>query len=279
MHPTLNHLIQLQELTLIREEQKLARQGAHLEKLDASIDKMTSNLPDDVRLMFNKLRKKDKNAVVLISEGTCSGCGMQLPRSLVQQVRMGEQIQSCPNCARYLYVLDDVARNIRKQPGRFESRKPGISRFSAEALMVPMMDVKNGEDAIRLLAQKMASEKFVDNPDFLVEEAVRREAICPTTVDFGLAFPHVRWVEGGGLTLAVGTSKDGFVYNGAKAGEATNIVFFMVIPTAASAFYLKLLAGLTESFVDEGARIALLECDTPAKMWKALLKSTRKAVK
>ncbi len=279
MHPTVNHLVQLQELTLIREEQKLARDGAHLEQLDKSIEEMTEQLPDDVRVMFNKLKKKDKNAVVIVSDSNCSGCGMQLPRSLVQQVRLGKEMQTCPNCARYLYVLQDVARNIRKQPGRFELRKPGISRFSSEVLMVPDLDVKNGEEAINLLAKLMESEKFVDKGDLLIEEALRREAICSTTVDHGLAFPHVRWVEGGGLTLSVGVSKNGFVFNGSKDGELTHFVFFLVIPTAASAFYLKLLAGLTETFVEESARKALLACETPAEMWKTITKVTRKAIK
>lgn len=279
MHPTMNHLVQLQELTLIREEQQVARDGAHLEQLNESIEAMTKQLPDDVRVMFAKLKKKDQNAIVVVSEENCSGCGMKLPRSLVQQVRLAKEIQSCPNCARFLYTPDDSVRNIRKQPGRFELRKPGISRFSSENLMIVDLEAAKGEEAIRELALKMEKEGFVDKSDLLIEEALRREAICSTTVDHGLAFPHVRWVEGGGLTLAVGLSKEGFVFNGAKDGELTHIVFFLVIPTAASAFYLKLLAGLTETFMEEPARKALFETKSQAEMWKVLLKVTRKAIK
>ena len=279
MHPTMNHLVQLQELTLIREEQQVARDGAHLEQLNESIEAMTKQLPDDVRVMFAKLKKKDQNAIVVVSESNCSGCGMKLPRSLVQQVRLAKEIQSCPNCARFLYTPNDVVRNIRKQPGRFELRKPGISRFSSESLMIVDLEASNGEEAIRELALTMEKEGFVDKSDLLIEEALRREAICSTTVDHGLAFPHVRWVEGGGLTLAVGLSKDGFIFNGAKDGVKTHIVFFLVIPTAASAFYLKLLAGLTETFMEEPARKALFETKSQAEMWKVLLKVTRKAIK
>jgi mannitol/fructose-specific phosphotransferase system IIA component (Ntr-type) len=279
MHPTVNHLVQLQELTLIREEQRLAHGGEHLEKLNESIDTMTEQLPPDVRVMFGKLRKKDQNAIVVVSKSNCSGCGMQLPRSLVQQVKMAKEIQSCPNCARYLYSPDEVVRNVRKQPGRFELRKPGISRFSSENLMVTNLDAKSGEDAIKELATLMEKEGFVDRSDFLIEEALRREAICSTAVDLGLAFPHVRGVEGGGLTLAVGLSEKGFIFDGAKDGELTHTVFFLVIPTAASAFYLKLLAGLTETFTDEAARAALAGVKDQADMWKTLLKVTRKAIK
>ena len=53
----------------------------------------------------------------------------------------------------------------------------------------------------------------------------------------------------------------------------------MVIPTAASAFYLKLLAGLTETFMEDEARSALLATEDPTAMWKVLTKATRKAIK
>jgi mannitol/fructose-specific phosphotransferase system IIA component (Ntr-type) len=279
MHPTVNHLVQLQELTLIREEQRVAHGGEHLERLNDSISTMTEQLPTDVRVMFGKLKKKDQHAIVVVSESNCSGCGMQLPRSLVQLVKMAKEMQSCPNCARFLYFPDESVRNVRKQPGRFELRKPGISRFSSESLMITKLKAKSGEDAIKELAKLMEKEGFVDRSDFLIEDALRREAICSTAVDLGLAFPHVRGVEGGGLTLAVGLSEKGFVFDGAEDGELTHTVFFLVIPTAASAFYLKLLAGLTETFTDEATREALSGVKDQADMWKTLLKVTRKAVK
>jgi mannitol/fructose-specific phosphotransferase system IIA component (Ntr-type) len=52
----------------------------------------------------------------------------------------------------------------------------------------------------------------------------------------------------------------------------------MVIPTAASAFYLKLLAGLAETFSDADARKALAAEETPEKMWKTLIKLTKKTI-
>jgi mannitol/fructose-specific phosphotransferase system IIA component (Ntr-type) len=112
-----------------------------------------------------------------------------------------------------------------------------------------------------------------------VEEVLRREAVCPTAVDFGLAFPHVRWVEGGGLTLAVGLSRDGILFEGSRDDELTHIVFLLMIPTAASAFYLKLLSGLTETFMKEPARDALFAAENQKEMWKTLLKVTRRAIK
>ncbi|MEI6516062.1 MAG: PTS sugar transporter subunit IIA, partial [bacterium] len=118
---------------------------------------------------------------------------------------------------------------------------------------------------------------FVDDADKLVEAALKREAIVSTALEHSLAFPHVRGVEGGGLTLGMGISSKGIKFDGHDKG-LTKIIFFLVIPTAASAFYLKVLAGLAETFSDAEARKALMAEESPEKVWKALIKLTKKTI-
>lgn len=278
MHPIANHLIQLQELVLVREEQQVAAGALHLEQLEEAIRTMTEELPATVQVMFGKLAAKDLNVIVPVADSLCAACRMQLPISLVQQVRMEKELHACPNCARYLYTPEATIRNTRRRPGRFEVQKPGIARFSAPSLMVANLKGKDSKSVIQELADRLAAESFIDKAEPLVESALRREALFSTAVDHGLAFPHVRGVEGGALTLAVGMSTKGIHFDGA-AGALSRIFFFMVIPTAASSFYLKLLAGLTETFLDAEARQTLLDCKDDASMWKALVKLTRKAIK
>ena len=140
--------------------------------------------------------------------------------------------------------------------------------------MISDLAATDRDGAITELCAKMSAEGFVDNGDRLAEEALRREAIVSTAVDHGLAFPHVRGVEGGGLTLSLGVSRKGIKFGG-SAKSLTRIVFLIVIPTAASAFYLKLLSGLTQAFRDEAARELLLKAETPEELWKCLSKATR----
>ena len=52
----------------------------------------------------------------------------------------------------------------------------------------------------------------------------------------------------------------------------------MVIPTAVSTFYLKLLAGLTETFMAADARKKLLAEPDQTKLWKILVRLTKKTV-
>lgn len=278
MQRVINHLVQLQELALIRDEQKVAAVGDRLEELDAAIKTLTEQLPGDVRILFDRLYKRDRLAIVPIGEGTCAACGMRLTVSLVQSVRQAREIQTCPNCAHMLYDTRSAPKRTGRTPRRSEPRKVGIARFSSDTLMVPHLTATDKEGVVRELAAKMEAEGFVDDAGKLVEVAMRREAILSTALDHGLAIPHARGVEGGGLTLALGISRQGVRF-GSDSDALSKIIFLIVIPTAASAFYLKLLAGLAETFTVAEHRKALLAEKEPEKLWKVLIKATRSTIK
>ena len=277
MQSLINHMNQLQELVLIRDEHRSTGDGSHMERLNDSIDQLTDKLPPDVKSLYQRLYKKDHIVMAPMYNGCCAICGMRMPISQVQAVRLCKQIQNCPSCARILYEESDAPRWVGEAPSRTEPRKSGISRFSAESLMVPNLKAITGQAAISELAAVMEAKGFVSGVDKLVQNALEREAVLSTAMENGLAFPHVRGVEGGGLTLSLGVSKQGVKFD--DAGNMVNIVFFITIPTAVSAFYLRLMAGLTETFLKEQNREAILMAETPEQLWKALTKSTRYSIK
>jgi mannitol/fructose-specific phosphotransferase system IIA component (Ntr-type) len=277
MHPVVNHLIQLQELTLVRDEQRMSDRDKHLEQLNTSIKSMADELPSDLRTQFEKLQKRDVIAVAPLVGANCAVCGIKLSTSLAQQVRNTKELFNCPNCARILYADELAPRRVGQRTRRTGPRKVGISRFSADALMLPNMTATDTDSAIDELTQKMETEGFVSHADRLTELALRREAICSTAIEHGLAFPHIRGVEGGGLTLALGTSQEGIQFD--EGAPLTHIIFLIVIPTAASAFYMRLLSGLTKAFTKEASREAIMTASNAEEMWKALSRVTRTAVK
>ena len=274
MQPIINHLVQLQELTIARAQQEVGMPGARLDQLDEAIASLTRELPSEVNVQFSRLLQKNHLAIVPVVNGVCTACGMALPVSLVHKVHAAEQIYNCPSCARMLFHRATSARNTRKSPRRSDPPKIGIDRFSAETLMIPALKGTDRDTVLAEMCQKLADEGFVDDAAKLLESALKREAIISTSVENGLAFPHVRCVEGGALTLALGITPKGIKFD--PAGKAsTRVIFFMVIPTAASAFYLKLLAGLSQVFQKAENRDKLLEADSAEKLWKALMKTTR----
>ncbi len=277
MQSLINHLNQLQELLLIRDEHRTTGDGRHMDRLNDSIEQLTDVLPVEMKSLYLRLYKKDHIVMAPMHNGCCAICGMRMPISQVQAVRLCKQIQSCPSCARILFEESDAPKWIGDAPSRTEPRKSGISRFSAEILMVPNLKAHSAVEAIEKLAKVMEEQNFISASDKLVQSALEREAVLSTAMENGLAFPHVRGVEGGGLTLAMGVSKKGIPWD--DAGKLVNIVFFITIPTAVSAFYLRLMSGLTETFLKEQNREAILEAKTSEELWKALLKATRYSIK
>ncbi len=278
-HPLINTLVQLQELILVRSEQDASMANKHLSQLNSTIDSLLSSIPDDTRSLFQRIEKKDMLAIVPISNNVCSGCGLTLPVSLVYAVRAGEKLYQCTNCARILYYPEVRPRRVnRKILGRSEPRRTGIARFSSLSLMMPRLASNERDKVVEEIAMKMEVERFVDDGAKLTNIALEREAVLSTAVDHGLAFPHARGVEGGGLTLALGISQKGIKFEPSER-TLTHIVFFIVIPTAASVFYLRLLAGLSQTFSKKDAREKLLAAPTPEDLWQVLIKVTKNTIK
>ena len=278
MKSQINLLNQLQELVLTRDEHHQTGDGSHMDALNASIDALVDKLAPQPKALYQRLYKKNHVVMAPMVNGCCAACGMRLPISQVQQVRLAKTLQACSSCGRIIYdEEEDAPRSVAEKPARGEPRKTGISRFSAEGLMVCELKGAKPEEAVRALAEAMASNAFVSNPAALVVAAMERESVLSTAIGNGLAFPHVRGVEGGGLTLALGVSEEGIAWD--ASGERVHLVFFSVIPVAVSAFYLRLMAGLTEAFAKQENRDALMAAGTPADLWKAFMRATRYTIR
>lgn len=277
-HKLINQLIQLQELVVANMQKKASMPQAHLEVLEKSIVSLGSDLPQQVKSHFNRLLQKHPEAIVPVSSGICAGCGMALTKSLVNSVHKAEQMYRCPNCARFLYYPEQLIERERTSRVYGEARKTGIGRFTSPELMMVGLKGETAEEVLAEMCSRMAEEGFVDDGEHLLDLSLQREAIISTAVDNGIAFPHVRGVEGGGLSMLVGIHKKGVKFGG-PGRTLTRIFFFMVIPTATSAFYMKLIAGLSRTFREKDASEALLAAKTDEDLWKALIKATKKMIK
>lgn len=277
MKSILNQLIQLQELNFAKEEQKASNSKMPLAQLEKSIAEIRGQLPNAVADRYDRLQKHYPLAVVPLANGSCSRCGLAVPTAVVNAAKAGQELQTCPHCGRFLYYPDTVARQPKK---KFDGKRPvevGIARFSAASLMRPKLAGTTREEVIGELAKALSDGEYVEDAATLTELALRREAIVSTAVEHGLAFPHVRDVEGGGLTFAVGLKDKGIDF-GATEDHLSKIFFFIVIPTPATAFYLRLLAGLVRTFESSEARKTLLDCEKPDEMWKTLTKLTSETI-
>ena len=265
---------QLQELVLTRDEHHQTGDGSHLDQLNDSIDSLQRKLEPQVAGLYDRLYKKNHIVLAAMSNGCCAACGMQVPIAQSQQVRLAQHLVTCSSCGRILFADEaDAARNVAERP---DEPKTGISRFSDASLMIADLGAVTREEAIAKLAQAMEDGKFITNADSLVSAAMDREAVLSTAMEGGIALPHVRGVEGGALTLAIGISKEGIDWDGENK---VNIVCLSAIPVAVSAFYLRLVSGLAQAFAKKDARDGLLKASDSAALWKAIVKATRTTIR
>ena len=178
MKHQINLLSQLQEMVLTRDERHHAGDYEHLDTLNESIDALVGKLEPPIKVSYQRLYKKDHLVMSPMVDGCCGVCGMRLPVSQVQQVRLARAVQTCASCGRMLYDEEqDAPRVIAEKPARGEPRKTGISRFSAEELMVCDLKGDTTEAVIRELAEAMEANRFVSNADALVTAAMERETV------------------------------------------------------------------------------------------------------
>lgn len=274
---TINHLIQLQDLIAARAQQQASMPSQRLQQLDKNISTLADELAPDLKNHFQRLLQKNIEAIVPVTGINCSGCGYALTKTMQNSVAAGEELNRCPNCTRILYKPNVPL--TRHSPRRHwgDPVKRGIERFSSPELMLPSLNGTTKEDVLLEMCENLRAEGYVENCADLHDAALRREAIVSTAVENGIAFPHVRGVEGGGLTMTLGISKKGVKF-GAPGDKLTKIFFYVVIPTAASAFYLKLLSGLAQSFSTKESRDMLLKAKTQEELWKMLAKATKKMI-
>lgn len=275
MKSQINTLRQLQELVLTRDEHHQTGDGSRLDQLNDAIDAMSSKLEPQVRGLYDRLYKKSHIVISAMTNGCCAVCGMQVPIAQAQQVKLAQHLVTCSNCGRILFATTSAdPTNIAEKVDRDDVRT-GISRFSAEELVVAELQAKTREEAIAELAAKMEEHKFISNAESLVTAAIERENVLSTALGGGIAFPHVRGVEGGALTLAMGVSQKGINWD----GEKVHIVFLSAIPVAVSAFYLRLMSGIMQAYSKKENYDAALAAKTSAALWKSLVKVTHRTIK
>jgi len=78
-----------------------------LEVIMRERDEIADKIDKIVLGRYEKTREHNRgSAIALIENGVCQGCFVNIPPQLVSKVVVGETVERCPNCARFLYVKD-----------------------------------------------------------------------------------------------------------------------------------------------------------------------------
>lgn len=86
---------------------------ASTEKRDQSIrerQELANKLGEDIRVHYERVRRgRGGVALAEVREGKCMGCNVLLRPQLYYDVRAGEGLYECENCARILYSLERLS--------------------------------------------------------------------------------------------------------------------------------------------------------------------------
>lgn len=280
MKEQLETLRKIQEISLARAECVAREDAAHAEQLAQEMETLAGSLQPRIRDLYRRLSASKPLFMAALHNGCCSGCGMQVPVAAVRMLRLAEHPVTCATCGRLLYENRDAVSSARRETVENDdeiSKVKGLARFSSEALMIPAIKADSAQAVIEQLATAMAKAGYVSDGDGLARLAMEREALLSTRMNDGTAVPHVRGVEGGALTFALGVLPDGVVWD--DSGEKVNFVILSAIPSAGSAFFLKLMSDLMSVFRRKTSRSALLSASTPAELWRTLVNATRSTIR
>lgn len=136
-----------------------------------------------------------------------------------------------------------------------------ISEFLNSSNVFPSLKVTNKEDAIRFLAESIASRHPEADPVALLRAVMERERVMSTGVGKGLAIPHgkVNGLESSQMAYA---KLETPIEYGSIDQTPVSQLFLVVGPESQSSTHIRLLSRISRLMNNDVFRLELLECAT-----------------
>ncbi len=230
-------------------------------ELEEDIRELKSSLPFEISSVYDRISKRYPMPISPMSDGTCTGCFINLPVGLVNRVKSDNEIVSCPSCQRFLYYDDS-----RMEGQQTELHYKGIARFSSPELMIPALKATSMDNAMKQIAMHTAEKGFVEDGQLFSQLLLEREALSSTVFENGVAFPHARGIRACGLTLTVAICA--IKPDKKNAVPPPRLLFGSAVPRQTSMFYLELVSKLAQYFGKEENLKKFLACKSAEQMWK-----------
>ena len=138
---------------------------------------------------------------------------------------------------------------------------PGIIE---ESLVVLDLVAEDKHQAVRLLAERLASAGRVTDIELFLADVREREQVMPTGLEGGIGIPHARSEAVTTASLAFGRSPSRVDF-GASDGPA-DLIFLIAAPAGGGAEHMTILASLARRLVHGAFREALRASASPAEV-------------
>lgn len=133
-----------------------------------------------------------------------------------------------------------------------------LYHYIHSGVIIPHMEVKTKEDAVRALVDKIYSsgQGCAIDPEKVCADVMSREHSQTTGVGYGLAFPHARIEGWEGISIVMGICPEGIDFSSPDA-LPVRVVFLMVSSPDDPYVILKTMAGLVRVFRGTGENLDL----------------------
>jgi len=111
MNKTLERLLQLEGLMLVKRSLQLAGPQAEvldLDHLDSKLNKLRRQVPGQVLSLFDQLARQYLDPVTALADGTCQGCHQPTPTRSRQPYLNSNRVFECEHCGRLLFAVQDA---------------------------------------------------------------------------------------------------------------------------------------------------------------------------
>jgi hypothetical protein len=97
-------LLALQQLEFTEEEHK--RENAD------EIARLRQSISEEILMRYDRLLIRGKKALAAVRCGVCAECHMRLPTGLYAELLRAEELLTCANCGRYLYLFMEAPETV-----------------------------------------------------------------------------------------------------------------------------------------------------------------------
>jgi mannitol/fructose-specific phosphotransferase system IIA component (Ntr-type) len=119
---------------------------------------------------------------------------------------------------------------------------------------------RTAENAIRELVALLSANEQVKEPDGFADQIISREAINPSVVEHGVAFPHARTDLVDKIVLGIGRKAAGIPFG--TTGARANLVFLVGVPQRLVSDYLVCVGALARIARNDVIRAQLIQAST-----------------
>ncbi|MBN2725482.1 MAG: PTS sugar transporter subunit IIA [Deltaproteobacteria bacterium] len=141
--------------------------------------------------------------------------------------------------------------------------------FIKKNAIFPGMKSRTGDGILRELADNMSSCTEDISSNDIYDLLQKRESLCSTAIDGGLAIPHAKTNLVKGICGVLATSRDGIDF-GSPDGKLTKIFFVLLSPENSTGDHLRALSQISRLFKDPSVREKIISMKTSEEIWQFL---------